>query len=66
MSIPNTRYGREYLKGADGNEVLLARGILCLHCASVLRASDVIIDRDEIKLVCDGCHKDLLRVRGAG
>jgi hypothetical protein len=47
------------------HEVLLADSTMCPHCSRFLRASDVIADFGDVSLVCGGCHKDVLVIRGA-
>jgi hypothetical protein len=45
-------------------EVLLAGRATCPHCTRLLHASDVTADFGDVTLVCGGCHKDVLVIRG--
>lgn len=40
--------------------VRLATDTRCPHCTRRLRASDVEADFGEVRLICGGCHRDVL------
>jgi hypothetical protein len=47
---------------SGGLDVRLAAGVYCPHCLRPLRASDVRVADDEVRLICDGCHRDVLTI----
>jgi hypothetical protein len=50
----------------DGRcEIRLAVGTKCPHCGRQLHAHDVKTDFGNAKLVCAGCHRDVLTIGGA-
>lgn len=42
--------------------VWMAGALLCPHCARALRATDLDVDDDGVRLVCRTCHENLLTV----
>jgi hypothetical protein len=42
--------------------VWLVGGLLCPHCARALRATDLDVDDDGVRLICRICHENLLIV----
>ena len=45
--------------------VRLAADFKCPHCGHGLHATDVDIDNVDVRLVCGGCHKDILTIETA-
>jgi hypothetical protein len=41
--------------------VVRLAAIQCPHCRRTLRAHDVSVD-DMVRLICGGCHRDLLAI----
>ena len=44
-------------------ETQLATNLRCPHCMRLLRATDVDADFGDVRLVCQGCHRDVLTIR---
>jgi hypothetical protein len=63
-ATPNTTFAF-----SDGAMVRLAADFKCPHCGHGLHATDVDIDIDidnvDVRLICGGCHKDILTIETA-
>jgi hypothetical protein len=50
----------------DGrSEIRLAANTKCPHCGRCLHATDVEADFGGVRLICIGCHRDVLIIRSA-
>jgi hypothetical protein len=47
------------------SQIRLAAGTKCPHCGRRLHATDVEADFGDVRLVCVGCHGDVLIIGGA-
>jgi hypothetical protein len=50
---------------AGNYEVRLAASIKCPHCGRKLHATDIEADFGDVKLICAGCHRDVLTIGSA-
>jgi hypothetical protein len=46
----------------DAKRVVRCTGLLRCQCGRELRAADVTLEEDEVRLVCPGCFSDLLEI----
>jgi hypothetical protein len=44
-------------------EAQLASKLRCPHCMRLLRATDIDVDFGDVRLICRGCHRDILMIR---
>jgi hypothetical protein len=45
--------------------VRLTVNMKCPHCTRPLQATDVEVDFGDVRLICAGCHKDVLTIEAA-
>ena len=63
MGPPSTRPATFVFTGSY--TVKLTVGLKCPHCSRQLHASDIELDFGDVKLICAGCHKDVLTIGSA-
>jgi hypothetical protein len=70
MLMPNTQTTGKLTIAQSDDAVVRCTGKLACECGTPVKASDVDIDIDHddervrMRLVCSGCHHDLLEVAG--
>jgi hypothetical protein len=62
---PTTRCPTISFAWAGHCAVRLVGGLKCPHCARQLRATDVELDFGDVRLVCNGCFRDVLTIGDA-